>query len=142
MYSLIVTAEAGAWDRRRYGIPRSRFGEYTAEGLRARYEALDGRALADLKSMPVLLAYEQGHNLPARVARITRFFHSSGAELRFEYEPFDMIPSIRAESITQLAWELDIGEWEMNRTHWAVKDVDLFEVFRDAGLVEPSPLPR
>jgi len=29
---------------------------------------------------------------------------------------------------------LDIGDWELNRTHWAVKDVDLIEFLREQGL--------
>jgi hypothetical protein len=30
---------------------------------------------------------------------------------------------------------LDIGDWELNRTHWAVKDVDLIEFLESQGLV-------
>jgi hypothetical protein len=85
--------------------------------------------------MPALLAYEQGHRLPAHVARITRFLQSAGDELRFEYELVGGIPSIDADAVTDLAWELDIGRFEMNRTHWAVKDVDLVDVLREAGVV-------
>jgi hypothetical protein len=117
-------------------MPRSRFGEYTAEGLRVRYERLDDEALGELRSIPALLAYEQGHSLPARVARITKFSQSAGDELRFEYELVEGIPSIDADVVTDLAWELDIGGFEMNRTHWAVKDVDLIDVLREAGVVE------
>jgi hypothetical protein len=34
-----------------------------------------------------------------------------------------------------LEWDLDFGKLEMNRTHWAVKDVDLLAVLGAAGLV-------
>ena len=130
-----MTAEPGAWDRRRYGLPRSRFGEHTAEGLRARYGCLDEAALVELRSMPALLAYEQGHDLPARVARITRFSQGSGDEVRFDFELAAETPPIPAETLADLAWELDIGGYEMNRTHWAIKDVDLLAVFEGAGLI-------
>ncbi|WP_394841409.1 nucleotide-binding protein [Pendulispora brunnea] len=43
--------------------------------------------------------------------------------------PFDAdVPDIAPETIESLAWELDLGNWEMNRTHWAVKNVDLLAV--------------
>lgn len=42
-----------------------------------------------------------------------------------EYELESNIPSIGAGKLTKLASELDITNWEMDRTHWAVKDVDL-----------------
>jgi len=138
LYSLLVTAEAGAWDRKRYGLPRARFGEHTAEGLRERYARLDDGALAELRAMPALLAYEQQLDLPARVARISRLFLGSGDELRFECVLFERLLPISAAAIGDLAWELDIGRFEMNRTHWAIKDVDLLKVLTDAGFIEAS----
>jgi Uncharacterized protein containing a TIR (Toll-Interleukin 1-resistance) domain len=34
--------------------------------------------------------------------------------------------------------KLDIQGWEMSRTHWAVKDEDLFELLASVGLVDSS----
>jgi hypothetical protein len=34
--------------------------------------------------------------------------------------------------------KLDINEWEMSRTHWAVKDEDLLALLAEAGLVDQS----
>jgi hypothetical protein len=32
--------------------------------------------------------------------------------------------------------QLDFTDWEMNRSHWAVKDVDLFPVLLEAGVLD------
>ncbi len=39
-----------------------------------------------------------------------------------------------------MAFDLDIDGWEMNRTHWAIKDVDLIEVLEEAGLIQPQSM--
>lgn len=133
MYSLIVTGHTEAWNGRRFGFPRARFGEHTAAALYGSYAALDEKALTGLRLLPTLLAHEKGIDLPARVARITRFAHASGDELRFEYEFVDGISPISTEILSELASDLDIGRYEMTRTHWAIKDVDLISVLEEAG---------
>lgn len=134
MYSLIVTSEEDAWDRRRYGIALARFGEYTTEGVRARFITLDEAAIRALTTMPALLAYEHVLDQPARVARITRIILGSNDEVRFDFEPVPGIAPIPAKQLAKLRWELDITDREMNRTHWAIKEIDLMEVLREAGL--------
>ncbi len=129
-----MTGEAGAWDGKRYGMPRDRFGEHTADGIRAQFSALDATALEKLTTLPALLAYEKQCNLSAHVARITRIQRDSSGELRFDHEPVEGIPPIPPDRILELAWELDIGQWEMNRTHWAIKDIDLAQVLSEAGI--------
>ncbi len=136
MYNLIVTAEAGAWDRRRYSMPLSRLGEYSPESFKARYRPLDERAVSELASFPTLFAYEDPEDLPARVGRVTRITRPSGSDLRFEFEIEPEVPPISPVQLAEMGWDLDIGGLEMNRTHWAVKDVELFDVLRDAGLLE------
>ena len=56
--------------------------------------------------------------------------------MRFEYVFLDDLPPISADRLAELAWELDIADWEMNRTHWAIKDVNLYEVLIDAGIIQ------
>jgi hypothetical protein len=41
-------------------------------------------------------------------------------------------------SLSPFLIKLDIRGWEMSRTHWAVKDEDLFEILAEAQLVDPS----
>ncbi len=114
----------------------TRLGEYSPEDFKAKYRRLDEPAISELTSLPSLFAYEDAQDLPARVGRVTRISRSSGSNLRFEFEIHAEVPPIFPAQLTKIGWDLDIGDWEMNRTHWAVKDVDLLDVLRDAGLIE------
>jgi len=137
VYSLIVTSWAGAWDGPPFSFPRDRFGEHTADLIRERLKVLDAHALAELIEMPALLAYESGRNEPARVARITGFpLSASKADLRISYQLVEGIGPIPPGRLIELGRVLDLSDWEMNRTHWAVKDVNLWETLHGAGLVD------
>ena len=132
MYNLIVTSDCEAWDRTRYAMDLSRLGEYTPESLKERYRRLDDAAKSELQSFPTLFAYETPCDKPARIGRVTRFRESAGTQVRFELEFTPGAPPIPPSLIEELAWDLDIGDWEMSRTHWAVKDVDLLGVLGEA----------
>ena len=139
MYNLIVAGQHGAWDGRPYRLDVSRFGEYTDDAVAEKYKIVDPAAIAELQSVPALFAYEQGHNADARVGFIQRVT-SRAAEVRIEYAFYPDLPPISASQLAALAWELDIAKYEMNRTHWAVKAVDLLSVLVEAGLVASDQL--
>lgn len=133
MYHLLVTAEAGAWDGRPYVFGASRvLLEYTDDALRARYQALREEVLGELLSLPALFAYEASEDCGARVGFITSIMQRSD-EVRIEYGFFDLAP-IPVDLLSKLSWQLEIGNLEMERTHWAVKSADLFEILLGAGL--------
>lgn len=58
-----------------------------------------------------------------------------GRSLFIDFELDQAIPPIPFDSIDPLRMLLDIRDWEMNRTHWAVKDEDLSGALREAGLL-------
>lgn len=134
LYNLIVTAQERAWEGTRYSIDLSRLGEYTATALVERLGLPAKPDINELMALPTLFAYEHFRESPARVGRVTRIRHS-GNRVPFEFELDATIAPISHERIAELEWELDITKWEMNRTHWAVKDVDLMEALAEAGLV-------
>jgi hypothetical protein len=142
MYHLFVTAEAGTWDGSPYtfGIGRV-IREYTDDTIKKKYQALDEAVLAELQSFPALFAYEATEDSEAKVGFIKRIRQHSN-EVRIEYDFFSDIDPIPAEVLSKLSWELEIGNWEMNRTHWAVKTADLFEVLFEAGLMTKEQLSR
>jgi hypothetical protein len=141
VFNLIVTADETAWNNGRDSISLSRFGEYTAESIKARYRSFDDEAIKDLTSFPTLFAYEQVHDLPAKVGRVTKIVRPSGGELRFHYTFIQEFPLVSPSILSEIAWELDINNWEMDRTHWAIKDVDLFEVLEEHGIGQDRPVP-
>ena len=158
MYNLLITAGAGVWDATPYEYLRSRVFEYTSDAIRERFASLEENALNELMALPTVFAYEGPVREDARIGWITRVLkRGSSIQIHYAFEP--SLPAITAVSISRLVWELDIGDWEMNRTHWAVKDVDLFPILIEAELftekqvrslpqrrqvglgVEPPPIP-
>jgi len=134
VYNLIVTGRIGAWDGRPYDIAVERVArDYTEDALIQRFSALDEAALSELQSLPVLFAYESGAG-DARLGRLKRIDKQAG-RLRLEYEFPAGLPSIPAADVTRLASELEISKFEMGRTHWAVKSVDLVTVLVNGRVI-------
>lgn len=119
MYSLQVGLREGP-------VSAGRFLEYTDPDIQARFRAdLDG-----LEGLHVLAMPEIGDVDSEQLAHIGKAdaVRHDGRAIRFRFvrDPrFDPIPLSVIES---LAEDLGISSWELRRTHWAVKDVDLFEV--------------
>lgn len=92
--------------------------------------------------LPTLIMPEVGdsHSPPiARVGRITSL-QRSGSDYRFTFVQNAGFPALSTDRIASLAAELGIGDWELHRTHWAVKDVDLYGVLLNAeGTRQLSP---
>ncbi len=136
MYNFLVTADSNAWDLPAYEYGRDRFGEYTAEEILEKYKALNASDIEELKSFPALFAYE-GETENVRVGYI-RNIRERRKTVLIEYEFEKGIPEIPFSKIVDLKDKLDIGKWEMNRTHWAIKDEDLFSILSKAGLIDDS----
>lgn len=121
------------------------FSETTAMGGRV-FEHTDPGVLEYLKpagtldvtrllNLPALVMPEVGDtNSPpiARVGHITSI-QRSGADYRFSFVPNLSFADFSTDHIANLAAELGIGDWELHRTHWAVKDVDLYRVLLEAS---------
>ncbi len=136
MYNFLVTAKGGAWDLPAYEYDSDRFGEYTSPTVRDRFKELTAEAIEELKSYPALFAYE-GQEKDVRIGYLRRIKERARSILiEYEFEP--TIPALPFVKITNLKSRLDIEEWEMNRTHWALKDEDLFEILHSAALIDES----
>lgn len=133
MFNLFVTFKEGDFDSQSYVLERGRFGEYTSEALMKRFGTLKPAAVAKMKSFPSLFVYEAERG-DARIGYLTNVRERSGSIL-VEYEFEAMVPSFPAAKLSELYMRLDIGRWEMNRTHWAIKDEDLMKVLATAGLI-------
>lgn len=141
MYNLLVTAHSGAWDSDGYEFDRDRFGEHSPTRVMEKFRSLDPDAIEELKTLPTLFAYE-GDKENVRVGYIRRIKERERS-IYIEYEFETEIPEIPFAKIAPLRKKLGIytperGLGEMNRTHWAVKDEDLFEILFEAGLVDQT----
>lgn len=134
MFNFLVTAADGAWDRPGYEYDRVRFLEYTSEEIAESFRELKAEQLAALTELPCLFAYE-GTDEPMRVGRLKSVrLRGNGRSLLVVPELNPAIPPIPFEAIEPLQALLDIRGWELNRTHWAIKDEDLLKVLADAGI--------
>jgi len=103
-----------------------------------KYESLSADVIEELKSFPALFAYE-GYSDSVRVGYIRRVKERSKSIL-IEYDFEEGIHEIPFSKILDLKIRLDIRveDFEMGRTHWAVKDEDLFEILYSSGLIDQS----
>jgi FRG domain len=136
MYNLLVTAEEGAWDQLYYEYDISRFLEYTTDRIAKAFKDLTEERIATLKSYPCLFAYE-GTTNNVRIGYL-KAIKERGRSILIEYEFDPEIPSIPFSSLEPIAPLLDIRDWEMNRTHWAVKDEELLQRLQAAKLLKPD----
>lgn len=140
MYNFLVTAQDDAWESRFYDYPRERFCEYTAEQLKTRFATLTTKTIKELTSIPALFAYE-GTEEAVRVGYI-KTIEGRGRSVYFQFEFDETIPPIPFDKIEPLRLPLDIASrWELSRTHWAIKDVDLLTVLASAGVIDRSRAP-
>lgn len=133
MYNLLVTAKRGAWDEPFYEFDKSRFLEYTTEPVAEAFKSLTPSLIEILKGYPCIFAYE-GEDQDLRIGKLTSV-KEKGRKLLIEFELDEDIPPIPFTEIEPIAPLLDIRDWEINRTHWAVKDEDLFGRLVTAGLL-------
>ena len=134
MFNFLVTAVDGTWDQSSYMYPRVRFLEFTSDDIAASFRELKSAQLTALTEMPCLFAYEDTGK-PMRIGRLKRVkLRDNGRSILIEFEINPKISPIPFEFIEKLQALLDIRTWELNRTHWAIKEEDLFHVLTEAGI--------
>jgi hypothetical protein len=127
LFNLLVSG--GGWAADRDTLPASRALEYTEQRLVDRFQAAGQFDLQALLSLPALFLEEssgRGEQV-APVGTITRA-RVFGREISLEYIFDQSIPPLTNSRLAEFAAELDIHDFEFHRTHWAVKEVDLFKV--------------
>lgn len=137
MYNLFVSSNDDAWDCESWVMEKSRcITEYSDQALINRYAALTPENISELKRYPCIFAYEGNKN--PRFGKLRNVIAARQNNLRIEYQIMDIEPFITAADIKEMSLSLDIDKWEMSRTHWAVKDVDLPLVLRKKDVILPS----
>lgn len=134
MYNLIITAQKNAWDSRFLQISNSRFGEFTSDSIKSKFEAFGAPEQEELQRIPTIFAYE-GTAQDYRIGKITKIETSPLSPIHIEFDFFHDLAPIPFEIIEKIRVPLQIKDSsELHRTHWAVKDVDLFTVLREVGI--------
>jgi hypothetical protein len=138
VFNLFVSGDPEAWSGQPWIIEEERcVREYTDKEVTEKYGNLDAASTADLKLLPCIFAYE-GANRKNPKFGIVRDIARRQKQVRIDYEIQPVVPFLTWEDLNTLSFELDIGRWEMNRTHWAVKNVNLQKELHSArGIVLP-----
>ncbi|PZQ88714.1 MAG: hypothetical protein DI534_11205 [Leifsonia xyli] len=142
MYNLFVSGREEAWDGEPWQIELSRcVHEYTENDISNRFGALDAASIAELTRLPSIFAYEAVHEKDPKFG-VVRDVTVRQKMVRVEYEILPLAPFLSAADLLDLSFELDISNWEMNRTHWAVKDVNLPKELHSARGIALPPWAR
>lgn len=127
MFHLMV--KYSGWSQPRDVLPEDRLFEYTDPAFIAACRSEHTLNVDRLRSWPALFMTEidgtgEQH---ARVGRISSARIAAG-EVRIEHSTDATIAPIANTALEKLGDQLEIDPWEFRRTHWAIKDADLFEV--------------
>lgn len=139
MFNLIVSYNPESWDSSPYELDRSRVAiEYTADEISERYKFLDDKAIEELKSFPALFVTEN-ESVESRIGYVTSIrLRQNSVVFDFEFDP--AFPTLPVGAIEDLRIDIDLGGWELSRTHWAIKDEPLFEILLRRGYVTQQQL--
>jgi hypothetical protein len=127
LFNLLVNGTE--WSESRDSMSSSRVFEYTEQNIRDQFSVqgdIDLNALMKLPSVFLQETYGDG-NQKVRIGAITHA-RVSQSEIVLEYAYDSTLPALTNKQLQTLASELDITKFEFSRTHWSVKDVDLYRV--------------
>jgi hypothetical protein len=125
VFNLLV--KFGSWGDGRDSLPASRLLQYTEDSIRERF-APDWKFDFDaLTRLPTLFVEETNRdvNQTARVGIITDA-RLDGKQVVVEYNYEPNMPALSQGILQNFAKDLDIKEFELATTHWAVKKDDLY----------------
>lgn len=140
MYNLLIGLTRGE-------VGADRLLEYTVDEVRQYIAPAAGKARGEVKvdrllNLPTLLMPETGFEDEPQIARVGHVtnVNKSRYGYTFTFVPNPAIAPIPSPRIEAAAVPLDIADWEFHRTHWAVKDVDLYRVLNQeiAARVKPK----
>ena len=134
MFNLIISYGPESWDSSPQELDRSRVAiEYTADEISERYKFFDGKAIEELKSFPTLFVTEN-ESVESKIGCVTDVrLRQNSVVFEFEFDP--ALPSLPIGTIEALRVDIDLGGWELSRTHWAIKDEPLFEILLRKGYI-------
>ncbi len=137
MYNLFVSADPNSWNGDPWVIEVGRcIREYTDTHLTARFGDFTPSQVDELRRLRSVFSYESQCNKAPHFGVIRAAFRRR-QKVRIEYDLIPLDRFLTAAELVDLEFELDISRWEMNRTHWAVKDVNLGKELHAKGISLP-----
>ncbi|ADG91949.1 Nucleotide-binding protein, predicted, TIR [Arcobacter nitrofigilis DSM 7299] len=133
MFNLIVLCGEDSWETSPIELNRSRLFEYTVDEISERYIELTDEVINELKTYPCLFATEQEVS-STKIGYIKKISRRRD-EIKIYFEIIELFSSIEKGWLKELSNELDIVKNELRRTHWSIKDEDLFEILLKKSLI-------
>lgn len=131
IYNLLISGNEEAWEEDTVMFDLSRcIREYTEKDLVEKYIKLGIDEISELKKYPCIFAYEDYCEKNASLGYITDVLVRQG-KVKIT---FNKVEEVSSESLHKIQFELDIGDWEFNRTHWALKKVNLYKELQSVGI--------
>ncbi|PPK76442.1 putative nucleotide-binding protein [Methylobacter tundripaludum] len=134
MFNLLISGNSESWNSSPFELERSRAAvEYTADEISERYKFFDEKAIQELKSFPSLFVIEN-EALESRIGYIINIrVRQNSVVIDFEFDP--ILPCLKIGAIEDLRVDIDLGKWELSRTHWVIKDEPIFEILVRKGYI-------
>lgn len=125
-YNLLITAENDVWNDNCYSYSLTRFLEYTEKDIVEKIRRMIKSGNYIFEKLPCLFLYESGHGNSGYVGNIDHVQVSTD-DIRFNVHKVFEVP---ISVITEMSDDLKIevasrGFGELERTHWAIKRVNL-----------------
>ena len=126
MINLFISGNETEWEKNPGFMPKMRcLTEYILPEYKNKYLPLSDSTIAQLKQMPCIFAYEQSCGCDAHIGFIKNILvRQNDVMLDFELTG----ETISHETFSGLLQLLDMGTWEMNRTHWTIKNIDIKDI--------------
>lgn len=139
MYHLLIAGQG--WGKTRDRLPISRVFEYTAEEIATAFQPQGKFEIAKISSIPAIFTSEIVGSETARAHVGTiRKVQASGKDVVIDYHLDTRISTLTNRDLKEMSSDLGIEDFEFYRTHWAVKDVDLYKVLFEHQLTRtPEP---
>lgn len=128
MYNLLV--KGNGWGDSRDEMAFSRIFEYTEDYLKRRFKSDGDIDLDSFIKFPCLFMQETWHDASQQNARVGTIVNAAKSMdvVKIEYAFDNSIPPLTNERLKEVAREFGISDFEFSRTHWAIKDIDLYKV--------------
>ena len=138
MYNLLVSSDENSWDGKPFRLELTRcVREYTEDTISDTYGKFTPTQINVIRRFPCIFAYEAFCKKDPKFGLIQDITKRQG-QLRVKYEIIDLEKFLTHTDLTNMSFELDIDKFEMNRTHWAIKEVNLANELVTKDIVLPE----
>jgi hypothetical protein len=148
MFNILMASNDEAWAvsigvEASDDFPLSRYLEYTNPAIEESLKPISAETLSSLEATPALFMSEltfgdEGQYVNMRVGQIYNLRVVDG-NIRFTFRLDADFGRVMVDDRAIIQAALDLGRWELTRTHWAVKSGDIDQALAALGLVRPVP---